>query len=477
MSRRDLRVPLAAMILATFVGSLFAQDRATIRAPFPANAAGWGPSAGDGRYYSRWAEDWTAARVNGDAPFGKAMPLGAGAFLTLSGELRLRANRYDNARLRRGDDYGEDLLRGVLGADLQLHPQLRAYGEIATGQVLDGAGALPANFENDAAISQAFVEARGGVGGLLVGAMVGRQEFADGPRQLVSLGDGPNLHRTWNGVRLYGHGEDLRLGAFEFAATRLGEGAFDEGVDGDERLRGANAGIVLARDARGASACLDPFWLHSEIPEVRLVGAAQDDRRDTLGARLCGNTSHFTFDVTAAHQHGHHGDRDVDAWALFASQSLLLDGGAWQPRLTLHVDVASGGGASGTGTVRTFHQLYASSGYLGEGRFLSLSNLVLCAPGIAVAPLPQTRLSVEYGFAWRFAEDDAVYGGGMRAYPRTSDVDGKEIGGLLRVEARWSGPTHLGVVLGYEHLEARDALDRAGLSDGDYAYVSLTVRY
>lgn len=465
------------MVLAACLDRLPAQDAATIRDPFPANAAGWGPSAGDGRYYSRWAEDWAVARANGDAPFGKAMPLGGDASLTLGGELRLRANRYDNARLRRGDDYGEELLRGVFGADLRLGPRLRAYGEVATGQVREATGAAPPNFQNDAAVGQAFVEGRTALAGFLVGAMIGRQEFADGPRQLLSLSDGPNLHRTWNGVRLYGHGENLRVGAFEFAATRLGAGAFDDGIDGDERLRGANASIVLSRDARGASACLDPFWLHTEIPQVRLSGAAQDDRRDTLGVRLWGRAAGSTFDVTAAHQQGRHGDRDVDAWALFASQSLLLDDGAWQPRLTLHVDVASGGAASDTGTVRTFHQLYASSGYLGEGRFLSLANLVLCAPGIAVAPLPQTRLSVEYGFAWRFAEDDAVYGGGMRAYPGTSDVGGREIGGLLRVEARWSGPAHVGVALGYEHLEAGDALERAGLPDGDYAYASFTVRY
>lgn len=36
--------------------------------------------------------------------------------------------------------------------------------------------------------------------------------------------------------------------------------------------------------------------------------------------------------------------------------------------------MASGGDADGSGTLKGFNQLYASSGYLGEARFLSLCN-------------------------------------------------------------------------------------------------------
>jgi hypothetical protein len=72
--------------------------------------------------------------------------------------------------------------------------------------------------------------------------------------------------------------------------------------------------------------------------------------------------------LTLAHQSGQYIDRDVDAWGLFAVQSVALGEQGWQPRLTSHIDIASGG-AYGSATHRGFNQLYASSNYLGEGAF------------------------------------------------------------------------------------------------------------
>ena len=62
--------------------------------PYPLNAAGWGPEAGNGLMVSRWAEDWTGLRAAGQAPPLKAIPLGGEAFLTLSAEARLRYDAY-----------------------------------------------------------------------------------------------------------------------------------------------------------------------------------------------------------------------------------------------------------------------------------------------------------------------------------------------------------------------------------------------
>lgn len=454
---------------------LAAQQSSPNGEPFPAHAAGWGPPVSARLSYSRWAEDWTSARALGGAPPGKAMPLGDDATLTVSGESRLRANRFTNARQRSGDDFTEGLWRGVLGADLHVGDHLRFYGELASGAI-DGHGTPTANFDNDLAVSQAFVDLRAHVDGLLVGAMVGRQEFADGPRQLASLSDGPNLHRTWNGVRGYVHGETARVSVFALWATRLGNDGFDERIDDDEQLDGVSGSLVVARDDRAATAFVEPFWLHGEVPDVRLRDEVHDDRRDTFGVRLHGRAGGFGFDETLAWQTGRFGDHDVDAWGVFCGQELLLADAPWSPRATLRFDVASGGGSSG-GAVHTFHPLYASSGYLGEGRLLSLANLVLVAPGLSIAPTRDTRLSVEYGLPWRFASDDAVYGGGLRAYPGTAAARGDEIGRLLRVEGRWNGPANVVVALGYERLEAGDVLDRAGLPGADYAFVSVTVRY
>lgn len=460
-----------AIVLSLAIAALPALSGAHVHAaeapapmdPFPREAAGWGPEAGGGLYYSRWAEDWAALRAAGAAPSLKALPVGSHASLTFSTETRLR---YD------GRDGGQGMLRNVLGADLRMDAGLRLYAEAGSGHASRHRATVAASIENDNSLQQLFVEARTGSQAWLAGAMFGRQEFADGPRQLLSLGDGPNLHRTWNGLRLYAHGTRLRVGAFDLRATRQGRRGFgDETVAHEEKLQGVNASLVLARDARGDEIFLDPFWMHSELP---------GEQRDTFGTRLWGQRGRLKFDATLVRQQGRQRERDVDAWGVFVVQGVALADGGWKPRATLHVDAASGAGR-GDAAHGGFSPLYSSSNYLGEGRFLALSNLLLLAPGMSASPLPWTQVSIEYGFARRLATGDAVYAGGMRAYAGTDAVAGRDVGGLLRAAATWSGQlgrsTQVSLVAGYEHLDAGEVLRRVGQHAGGSAYAIATFRY
>jgi len=166
-----------------------------------------------------------------------------------------------------------------------------------------------------------------------------------------------------------------------------------------------------------------------------------------------------------------------DAWGIFAVQSLVLSEAGWKPRVTSRIDVASGGGAYTGGLVRDFNPLYASSNYLGEGRFLSLSNLLIVAPGIEVTPTVRTTFSLEYGYAQRLDRNDAVYAGGMRAYIGTQSVPGRRIGGLSRLSGRWSASRNFTLSGNIEHMNPGDVLERAGHYAGTYSYVSGTYRF
>jgi hypothetical protein len=362
------------------------------------------------------------------------------ATLTFKAEARVR---YDS-----GAAGQQGLFRGLIGADLRLNPNVRAYGEIGTGQVAARRGAAAANFQNDASLQQLFVDVHRPIGSTTLGATAGRQELADGPRQLISVSDGPNMHRTWNGVRLYAHGPRLRLGAFDLRATRLGRGSFDETIHHGERLQGLNASLAVSQDA-----FVEPFWLRSRNPL---------DERDTFGMRLRGRRGDVKYDWTFARQTG-----DAEAWGAFAVQSVELSDRGWKPRLTARLDIASA----------TFHQLYASSNYLGEGQFLSLRNLVMIAPGVSLTPSPRTSLSVEYGFARRLEEGAPAYAGGMRPYAGTADVPGRELGALLRVSGSWSASEHVTLFFNYEHLDAGSVLAAAPLHPSSYSYAGATFRY
>jgi hypothetical protein len=461
---------------ARCTGTDAAGERTPVPAdPYPLMAAGWGPELGGGRMASRWAEDWTGMAER--APRFKAIPLGGDASISFSAEARLREVATRNDRLVPGIDTRQMQFRGIVGADLRLNRHLRFYGEAGTGQVDDDRDAAAANFQNRLSLQQLFVDVRGQRDDVLVGAMLGRQEFADGPRQLISLSDGPNLHRSWNGIRVYAHAPRFRIGAFELRGTRLADGDFDGDIDSHAILRGIDASVIVSR-GEGPNTYLDPFWFRTEIPAYRLGNETGVDKRDTYGARLWGRKGALRWDWTAARQTGRTpGTRGIDAWGLFAVQSLSLSEHGWKPKLTSHVDIASGGGTDADGASRNFHPLYASSNYLGEGQFLALSNLLLVAPGISVTPGRNATLSFEYGFARRLDANDVVYGGGMRAYAGTEHAQGRDIGTLARLSGTWSATDHLSFNLNLEHLSAGGVLLDAGYRSGTYTQLGLTYRY
>ena len=444
--------------------------------PFPLNAAGWGPEFGNGLLASRWAENWTGMRLAGNALAFKAIPLGMDAHLTLSTEARFRYDLRNNAQLVKGNDFQQVLFRGVVGADLQFNPHFRIYSEVATGQVGGRRETASANLQNNASFQQLFADARGHYGTILFGVMIGRQEFTDGPRQIISLSDGPNIHRTWNGFRVYVHENRARFGAFELRATRQGKGSFDEDINYAERLRGLNASFIVS-SGTGPNTYFDPFWINSESPNSHLGDRTGTDNRDTVGARLWGRQGNLRFDWTLAHQTGKYMQREIDAWGLFGSHSLLISEFGWKPRTTARLDVASGGATYGNGPLRSFNQLYGSSNYLGEGQLLGLSNLMMITPGFSFSPTPTSSFAIEYGLARRFSERDAAYAGGMRAYSGTQNVKGHEIGGLFRATGSWSTSRNFTLSVDFEYLNAGKVLRSAGVQSGSYGYVGATYRY
>lgn len=416
-------------------------------------------------------------RASGQAPPFKDIVLGDSVSLTISAELRLRHDSYSNAGVTQRGQYAQNNVRGLLGGDLRLSPNVRFYAEIGTAQVDAWPGDAPASFRNDAALQQAFVEARGYIGSTLVGAMVGRQEFADGPRPFLSIADGPNLRRTWNGVRLYAHGRTFRIGAFDLRSTRLERGWFDEGIDNGMKLYGLNASLIVSPGAGGTNIYLEPFWYHTTNPTFRSGSLSGLDTRDTFGARLRGRRGGMSFDWTMARQTGRYIDRDVSAWGLFLVNSLTLSNSGWKPRLTGRLDAASGGGAYGQSALNDFNPLYGSSQYLSEGLMLSNSNLLLVTPGIAVSPARNIDLAVDYGFAWRLAEKDAVYAGLMRPYSGTPNVSGHEVGRLFRFYATWTTGNHMNVFANFEYLATGRVLSRAGQPSGHFANIGMSYRY
>ena len=141
----------------------------------------------------------------------------------------------------------------------------------------------------------------------------------------------------------------------------------------------------------------------------------------------------------AFRQTGDHLGRDVSAWAATFDTSYRLTTDWWRPRIGVRVDMSSGGDSyNKTGTIHAFSPVYQSSSYLGEGKLLGDSNLVLIAPTLVLTPATPVRVAIEYDLVRRMSENDAFYASGLKAYAGTQNVKGYDVGTYGRINVDYS---------------------------------------
>lgn len=490
---RSPRVHATTVALALGLPGLAAAQTAPAPAPvpvpaiatnYPAPAAGLGPRAG--RYFqSRWAEDWSGLRERPlDAPQNpldalKFVPMAhdGAVYLTLSGENRVRLNYVTDPGLRRGRDQDQFLVRTAIGADVHLGRHARVFGEINSAQVF-GANplAITPNQRNALFVQQLFAEASGQVGAALVGVRIGRQEFMDGPPLLINVRPAPDIYSVLDGVRVSVNGQRARATLFSFDTVRLGLHAFDDPTNYDEGVDGITTSFVVP--AFGAAKLfVDPFAFRYHKKAQRWGTTVGRERRDFFGARVWGTIGDGSIDVTALGQRGSFAGRKIDAAAVFANVGYLLDKGALHPRIGLHVDLTTGGGAYGTGTLRDFGFFYAPGPYFSHGVFFAPTNLQTFAPNLRITPGKRLTLTSEVEWLRRTSATDAVYTAQGAAYAGTQRVAGHAIGTLLRLELGWELGRHMTGALRAEHLAAGKALTRARFGDTNYLGAETTFRF
>ncbi|MDO9369381.1 MAG: alginate export family protein [Sphingopyxis sp.] len=447
--------------------------------PYPAHANGEGAARG-GFAAARWAEDWRpdaeAPRRENLAARLKYIRLGADPerYLTLSGNLRLRADAVSNPGLEDAPARLQLLRRLHFGADLHWGEDIRLFGELAHARVDgDEAGASPGTFHNRLAVQQAFAELRGEWGAVAAGVRVGRQEYTDGPAHLLSARDNSGVRSTMNGVRVWLRGSGSRIGLFDFRPTLYARGGTaDDRSDPARRFSGATFGVALG-EAR--ELFLEPFVWRDQNRLATWGADRGESDRYFGGARLWGKTGRVAFDWSINRQWGRFGARPIAAWQLSGSQSVDLV----QPvplRVSMSFDYASGGNPRGD-RMRTADAPFGNGTYLSYGLFLTPSNLLSVGAGLSGSPVASVRVAADYRRAWRASRDDAVYRSGGKAYRGTDLVEARRIADIARIEAQWTMTPKASITLRLERLQAGPALREAGHAGSQVLSAWLALRF
>jgi hypothetical protein len=454
---------------------------------FDPQSLGLGGKMGPKYYLSRWVEDWSYLRDKSKRsdlfdPL-KFIPLDpdGNVYLTLSNEERLRFNHFSHPGLKKNAPASDQVMfRSFLGADLHVGSDFRIYGELADGQERGSNLRKVPNYQNDLYVQQLFAELHHKFDGVDVGVRIGRQDYMDGPFQLVSNQENPNIHFTLDGVRFYANGSRFRFGAVDLRYVKRGMGSFDDPTDDGQKLRGAVASFLVTDPdtAKKQKIFLDPFFFNYRADSIRRGGFTGEENRRFYGARLHGKVGNAGFDWTVVRQDGQFDGRDIDAYQVFLVQNYTLDHLAWKPEVGIHFDLSSGGGAFDSNRkLKSASFLFGNVPYYNYAILLGATNIREIAPNVTLHPSKRLRVSLEYDWYWRDNVHDAVYNGVGVPYALTQTVSGYKIGEQARAYIGYSINQHLSLTTKLEYLKSGTVLKRAGFGNNLFAGTWLTFRF
>lgn len=410
----------------------------------------------------------------------KCVPLGGDTTLTIGGELRERFEAAHNPRFGLTQDSDSAFLHRAL-----LHTDLRIgdlqFGTSARGFVqfgyFDQSGrdlrATPTDVDR-LDVTQAFVDLSAEALGGRTTLRGGRQELSFGSSRLVSVREGPNVRRSFDGGRAFWSDGRYRLDGFYVQPVAIERGTFDDGTDDSEAFWGA---YLTGPIPGNAVLRADLYYLGYERQGATFAIGVADERRHTIGARLFGAAGGFDWDVEAALQFGDFGARDIRAWTIASDVGYTFADTPLSPRIGLKADIASGDDDPTDGRLGTFNALYPKLPYFSEANLVAPANIVDVHPTLGLDLGTGVTFELGWNALWRQTTADAIYGTPLAAIADTAGSTGRFIGHQSIVGMTWQVTPSLTVSGDYVHFEPGRALTNAGGEPVDFATLSAAFRF
>lgn len=435
------------------------------------------PAPGERPEYDkiRYLEDWSGFVPDPDdrdpTDQLKDIRLGSVTSLTIGGQLRLRtehtrAPEFGLAGVPRHD---LQLYRGLVHADLRSRGGFRTFVEL--GSAFAVGGELPDRplDEDRFGVRQAFWE--GELARRRLRLRLGRQEVSLGSARLVALRDGPNVRRSFDGVRLtlrHARGEVEALAVSEVAAA---ERAFDDFADAGELLWGV---YTTTRASATREVSVDAYYLGLRREEARFGATTGLDLRHSLGSRLFGALGPYDWNVEAIVQAGTFAGRRTLAWTVASDQGLSAEWRGVSPRLGLRANATSGG-STDPRRLGTFDPLYPNLAYFSQLTLIAPQNHVDVHPRLTVDVLGKVELELAGDWFWRTSLDDTIHAPPGIPIGAVGDVTGRFVGTELTASVEADLGRHATVVAYFAQLWAGPAV--RSLGGRDVGFLAFWVTY
>lgn len=407
----------------------------------------------------------------------KFIPLAAGkqAYLSIGGEVRDRYEYFSAVNWGAGprDSNGYGMHRFMLHSDLHAGPWLRAFGQIKSGMIHGREGGSRPTDEDRLDLNQAFVD----VGDLdrELYARPGRQELSYGSSRLISNREGPNVHLTYDAIRVVGRALSWRLDGFAARPVETNPGLFD-----DHRVTGRSLwGIYGARRPTfDGGLGIDLYYLGYGNDSARFDAGLDNERRHTAGTRLWSKGTPWDYNFEIVYQWGRFGSGLIRAWTIASDSGYSAKGLTGEPRFGLRAGATSGDRDPTDARLETFNPLFPKGSYFGESALIGPYNHIDAHPEVEWQLPKDISLTVECDFFWRYSTRDGIYNPAGTLIRTGQRSRARYVGAQPGVQAEWRASRFLTLTAVYTRFFAGEFLRQTPpASDIDYVTTWATLKF
>ena len=410
----------------------------------------------------------------------KYIPLNASGrwYLSFGGEARERYEYYSNPNWGAGPPGSGYLLqRYFLHADLRAGEQLRLFMQLQSNfENGRTGGPRPQTDEDQLDLHQAFLDVKfdlGSYGTLLF--RPGRQELFYGSQRLVSVRDGPNVRRSFDGFRAMLRPGDIKVDAFAARPVNDKRYGFDDKTNYDQALWGVYSVFPLPVIPKGN---IDLYYIGYHNAQQTYNQGTDRETRHSVGMRFWRVAPPLDYNFEFLYQWGSFGSGDIRAWTAASDTGYTLASLPLRPRFGLKANITSGDRDPKNPDLQTFNPLFPKGSYFSEANLTGPANHIDLNPSVSFHFTDSLSLSLGWDFFWRENIHDGVYQAPLVLVRSSDNSNARYVGSSPQAQLEWDIGRHITFVGIYTHFFAGQFLKETGPhKDIDYFTTWITYKF
>jgi len=289
----------------------------------------------------------------------------------------------------------------------------------------------------------------------------------------VSVRDGPNVRRTFDGVRAVAA---LGPWTFNLIAARPRKdrpGVFDDSTDKDKALWGIYSIRTLGATNDGG---VDFYYLGYRNNAAVFDQGRAAEQRHTFGIRYFGSYGGWAWNFEPILQFGRYGNADLRAWTVASEAAYTWSNVKLQPTLKLSVNAASGDRDPANPDLETFNPLFPRGNYFSEDAILGPQNFYNAHVFLTLHVSQTWSITIDHNWFWRLSTNDGVYTSSGSLLRSGAGSTAHFVASALSINSEWTIGRNWIFTAIYTHVSPQQFLEQTGPSE-DVHFLELTARF